>query len=262
MTRVISMLNFKGGTGKTTTVVNLGMGLALRGLRVLAIDLDPQGGVAGWLGTPYERTLADVLLGEAEWLDCIVRARVRFDIIPADRRLADAEHVLVEQQVAPDLLRRRLEGIEEAGYDYILLDCAPSVSFLSECALHFAQEVFVPVSMEYLALIGAREVIIEVLRARRLAGGQAAHVSLVIPSLYVERHIKSRETLKLLRDHFPGMVSSPIRATVRLSEAPSHQLTIFEYDPDGAGSQDFAQLAAEVINGRERIGSSEAISAR
>jgi len=253
MTRVISVLNFKGGTGKTTTVVNLGMGLALRGHRVLAIDLDPQGSVAGWLGiTTQKKTLADVLLGKEKWLDCVARARVRFDIIPSDRRLADAQHILVQRETPPDILRHRLQGIEEVGYEYILLDCAPSINLLSECALRFSREVFVPVSMEYLALVGVREVIIEILRARRLMAGQTARASLIIPTFYYAQHTKSHETIKMLHAYFPGMVSDPIRCSVRLSEAPSHQLTIFEYDPDGPGSQDFARLVEKVAgNGGE-----------
>ena len=252
MTRIISVLNFKGGTAKTTTVVNLGMGLAMRGHRVLAIDLDPQGSVSNWLGvTNYEASMSEVLLGTVDWPDAVARARIRYDIIPSDRRLAEAEHILVEQQSSPNLLTRRLQGLTDAGYDFVLLDCAPSISILSEAALHLSRETFVPVSMEYLALVGAREVIIEVLRARRLMGGQTARVSLVIPSFYYVRHRKSRDTLNMLQDHFPGMVSDPVRASVRLSEAPSHQLTIFEYDPDGPGSEDYARLA-ERVAGNDR----------
>jgi chromosome partitioning protein len=246
MTRTISLLNFKGGTGKTTTVVNLGMALALRGYRVLAIDLDSQGSVAGWLGAAYVKTMADLLQERAGWADCIVPARPRFDILAADRRLADAEQWLISRKEPADILQRRLAGIEKAGYDFILLDCAPSISVLSECALQYSQEVFVPVSMEYLALMGARLVVIEVLRARRLMAGRSARLSLVIPTFYDARHLKSKETMQMLQRHFLDMVSEPIRASVRLSEAPSHQLTIFEYDPDGPGSQDYARLAERV----------------
>ena len=253
MTRIISVLNFKGGTGKTTTVVNLGMALALRGHRVLAIDLDPQGSVASSLGvTDYQASLSEVLLGSVDWPDAVARARVRFDIIPSDRQLAEAEHILIEQQASSNVLARRLQGLTEAGYEYVLLDCAPSINIMSESALYLSRETFVPVSMEYLALVGAREVIIEVLRARRLMAGQAARVALVIPSFYYVRHRKSRDTLAMLQEHFPGMVSDPIRASVRLSEAPSHRQTIFEYDPEGPGSQDYARLAERVVaDGRD-----------
>jgi chromosome partitioning protein len=247
MTRIISVLNFKGGTGKTATVVNMGMGLALRGHRVLAIDLDPQGSVAGWLGVNYHRSIADVLSGAADWTDCVERARARFDIIAADRRLADTEHLLIEQLESTDVLSRRLAGVEQAGYEYILLDCAPSIDIVSESALGFAHEVFVPVSMEYLAMVGARMVIIEVLRARRLTAGQSARLSLVIPTFYDARLDKSHETLDMLEKHFPRMVAPPIRLSVSLSEAPSHQQTVFEYDLSGVGSIDYARLVEHVV---------------
>lgn len=246
--RIISVLNFKGGTGKTTTVVNLGMGLALRGHRVLAIDLDAQGSLAGWLGVTYEKSIAELLLGKAAWPDCIARARPRFDIIAADRRLAEAEQKLLMQEAQPDILVRRLFGIEQAGYDFILLDCAPSINLLSEGALLFSQEAFVPVSMEYLSVVGARLVIIEIMRARRLTAGQVARLSLVIPTFYDRRYTKSRETIEILNRHFPGMVSDPIRTSARLSEAPSHHLTIFEYDPSGPGSMDYARLVERVVS--------------
>ncbi|MBC7242026.1 MAG: ParA family protein [Anaerolineae bacterium] len=247
MTRIISVLNFKGGTGKTTTVVNLGMALALRGFRVLAIDLDHQGSLAKWLGVPTPLTMAEVLLGQAEWPDAVQRARTRFDVLPSDRRLADAQETLIQHHANPSILESRLRGITSAGYDFIFLDCAPSINFLAEAALYFSKEVFIPISMEFLALVGAREVIIEILRARRLFSSHTARISLVIPSFYDVRHAKSHQTLRMLEEYFPGIVSNPIRATVRLSEAPGHQQTIFEYDPKGPGSQDFAELAERVI---------------
>jgi len=248
MARIIGVLNFKGGTGKTTTVVNLGMGLALAGHRVLAIDLDGQGSLANCLGVAYDKTVGDILLNEATWPECIVRARTRFDIIPADRRLAEAEHKIIAKQEQADFLSRQLAGIDQVGYDYILLDCAPSVSLISESVLRFAQEIFAPVSMEYLAVMGVRMVIIEIMRTRRLIPGQVARLSLVIPTFYERRYKKSAATLEILRRHFAGLVSDPIRASVRFSEAPSHHLTIFEYDPLGPGSVDYARLAERVAN--------------
>ena len=247
MTRCISVLNFKGGTGKTTTVVNLGMALALRGNRVLALDFDPQGSVAEWLGMPTDRRIDDVLVGKKPWFDQVTRARVRFDIIAADRSLGVTEQNLLAEEVPASALAEHLYDMRDGGYDYILIDCAPYVSLLSECALLLSSEVIVPVSMEYLALVGARDVIIEVLRARRLSEGNSAQIALIVPSFYYDRHIKSRETVAMLSNRFPGMVSEPIRASVKLSEAPSHQRTIFEYDPDGTGSQDYAMLAEQIV---------------
>ncbi len=252
MTRVISVLNFKGGTGKTTTVVNLGMALAMRGYRVLAIDLDHQGSLAKWLGVPAQMTIAEVLLDNAEWPDVVQRARTRFDVLPSDRRLAEAQDQLIQRQTDPSILGARLRGITSAGYDFIFLDCAPSINFLAEAALCFSREVFIPISMEFLALVGAREVIIEILRARRLFSANAARISLVIPTFFDSRHSKSHQILRMLEEYFPGLVSNPVRSTVRLSEAPGHQLTIFEYDPEGTGSQDFAALAERVLQNERR----------
>jgi len=246
MTRIISILNFKGGTAKTTTVVNVGMGLALRGHRVLAIDLDPQGSLATYLGVPPGKTLADILLGRAEWRDCVQPARERFDIIPADRPLAEAKREIPERGWEPDILRRRLADLPAAGYDFILLDCAPSMDILSEAALCFSQEIFVPVSMDYLALVGARMVIIEVLRARRLLGPRIARISLVVPSFYAARVSRSLETMSILEQYFPGMVAEPIHISTRLAESPGHRLTIFEYDPHGVASADYARLVERI----------------
>lgn len=247
MTRILCFLNFKGGTGKTTTVVNLGMGLAMRGHRVLAIDLDAQGSVASWFGVNYEHTTAELLLEKASWFDCITRARTRLDIIAADRRLTEAEQKLIMKQEGPDVLRRRLTGIEEAGYEFILLDCPPSVNLLSECALHFSREVCIPVSMEYLAVVSARLVVIEIIRARRLSPGHPVRLALVIPTFFDRRYSKSHEIVAMLQQHFPGIVTEPIRASARLSEAPSHHLTIFEYDPTGPGSIDYTRLVERVL---------------
>jgi chromosome partitioning protein len=248
-TRVISVQNYKGGTGKTTTVVNLGMALALRGQRVLAVDLDPQGSVANCLGASFQHSVSDVLAGKVAWGACLVNARTRFDILAADRQLVDTEALLRETAQGPEALANRLAGIATAGYDYVFLDCAASIGLLSECALLLAQEVFVPVSMEYLALVGARSVVIEVLRSRRLANGHSANLSLVIPTFYAAALRRTREVLELMQRHFPGIVSNPIRACTALSEAPSHHRTIFEYDARGVGSRDYAQLAELVASG-------------
>jgi chromosome partitioning protein len=247
LTRTIATINFKGGSGKTTTVVNLGMALALRGARVLLVDLDPQGNVAEWLGVARLVTVSDILTGRAEWSSGVVSARDRLDIIPSDRRLGEVERALTAQKAPAEAIASRLAGIERAGYDYVIFDCAPSISLLSECALLLAREVIVPISMEYLALLGARDAIIEILRARRLSGDRSARLALVVPTFYSERQLKSQDMLRVLRERFPGMVSPPIRVSVRISESSSHQLSIFEYDPHGPGSEDFAQLADDVV---------------
>ncbi len=247
LARTIAILNFKGGTGKTTTAINLGMALALRGKRVLLVDLDSQGALATSLGLHPAHTLTALLLGQREVDECIIRARALLDVIASDDRLARIDKALHRREIPELALGKRLRAIEDR-YDFILLDCAPTATWLSESALYAAREVFVPVSMEYLALVGARQVIIEVLRTRRLRPKYSTFISLVIPTFYDKRLRKTAEAMRILERYFPGAVSPPIRITVRLSEAPSHHQTIFEYDPGGRGAEDYNRLAERVLN--------------
>jgi chromosome partitioning protein len=159
--RRIGVLNYKGGTGKTTTVVNLGAGLAMRGARVLCIDLDPQGSLAMCLGVRYTHSLAGMLMGKAEPRSCVVRARHRLDIIAGDRNLIQAEGAMWrmnDNRLARHLLTSKMRGLEER-YDYVILDFSPSASILSESGLQYIRELVVPVAMSYMALIGTRQVI-------------------------------------------------------------------------------------------------------
>ncbi len=243
--RIIAILNFKGGTGKTTTAINLGAGLAMAGQQVLLIDLDPQGTVATYLGLHYRHTLADLLLGQATLDDCIITARPNLDVILADSKLAGAIQKLGNLENNEFILARLLREVTD--YDLILLDCSPTLNLLSDNALRYAQEIFVPVPMDYLALVGARQVAIEVLRVRKHHPGLPIYISLIIPTFYHARHKKSTEVMQKLKQYFPGVVAEPIRTTVRLSEAASHHKIIFEYDPDGPGTADYSRLVERTL---------------
>jgi len=251
LSRLIAVLNFKGGTGKTTTTINLGMALALQEEHVLLVDIDPQGALATSFGLRPEHTLTSLLHGKADLEQCIVNVRPHLDVLPSDYRLAHADGALRAREIPELTLGRKLKAVQDK-YDFILLDCAPTISWLTESALFAAREVFVPVSMEYLALVGARQVIIEVLRARRLYPNRSVHISLVIPTFYNSRLRKTGEAMRMLERYFPGAVSPPIRTTVRLSEAPGHRKTIFEYDPKGPGAEDYHRLALRVMKDAKR----------
>jgi chromosome partitioning protein len=251
MPRTIAVINFKGGTGKTTTVVNLAAGIARTGRRVLAVDLDPQGGLAASLGVTFTCSLSDLLLGEATLRQVIIQARQGLDIIPSSPRLAQVERTLWRfdgrESASPRLLAQRMPGVE--GYDYILLDCSPSLNYLNESGILYARELFVPVSMDYLGLVGIRQVL-ECTQTMTRTHREQIDLSLVIPTFYDGRQRKSREVLTILHEHFPGKVADPIRYNVRLSEAPSYQEHIYEYDPHSTGASDYAGLTERVINGR------------
>ncbi len=246
--RIIGVLNHKGGTGKTTTVVNLAGGLALRGAKVLAIDLDAQGSLATSLGVNFVTTLAHLMLDEAPLPTCIYPARDNLDIIPSDKSLMNVEGLLWRMndcQAARQLLSEKLHGL--AGYDFVILDYSPSASLLGQSGLLFSHELVVPVSMDYMALMGTRQVI-ETLKEIGRIPRHNLRLSLVVPTFYYGRLRKDRQVLNTLQKYFNGTVAKPIRANVKLAEAPGHHKTVFEYAPRSAGAKDYAQLVERIAN--------------
>jgi len=248
MCRVIGVLNYKGGTGKTTTVVNLSAGLAARGARVLCIDLDAQGNLATYLGVGYTYTLAHLLLEQAEPLTCAVRARDNLDLIASDRGLIEAEGLLWrrgDHLKIGQVLAEKMQGL--TGYDYVILDFSPSGGLLNEAGLMYVQELIVPVSMDYLALVGTRQVM-ATLKTIYRKPEYRVRLYLVVPTFYYHRFVKDRNIIELLRRRFASKVTEPIRASVKLSETPSHQASIYEYEPRSYGAIDYACLVERVVN--------------
>ncbi len=249
MCRIIGVLNYKGGTAKTTTVVNLAAGLALRGSRVLCLDLDAQGSLATFLGVTFTHSMKHLLLEQAAPHECVVRARERFDLVASDASLLEAEGVLWKlnnQQRAHEMLADHLRGLEY-GYDYVLIDFSPSANLLGESALRYAQEVIVPVGMNYLALIGTRQVI-QTLKTIGKMQDHRVRLSLVVPTFYDARLRKDGEIMETLHKYFNGQVANPIRTNVKLAEAPGHQMSIYEYAPHSSGALDYAMLVERVAN--------------
>ncbi len=249
MCEIIGVLNYKGGTGKTTTVINLAAGLALSGARVLCIDLDAQGSLATSLGVQYSYTLAHLLLGQAELQNCIIPARDNFDIIASDSGLLQAEGELWrmnDNQVARQALASKMQGVN-GDYDYIFLDCSPSASLLSENGLLYVQKIIVPVSTNYMALVGTRQVIQTLKNIGRIPEHKV-ELYMIVPTFYYSRLRKDREIMATLHRYFADKVADPIRANVKLSEAPSHQMSIYEYAPRSSGAVDYAHLVERIIH--------------
>ena len=238
--RKIAIVGFKGGIGKTTTCVSLGASLALRQRRVLLIDTDTQANLSIALGiTDYKDSLTEVLLRKANAEDCVINARDNLDLLPGGLGLFKAQQRMVLELSREEIFRERLGGLN--GYDYQLLDCAPSVSLLTVNAISYVDEVFIPVSMEMLAVVGAREFMRYLREISRMMGGGAA-IRLIIPTFYDSRRRVSAIVLETLAKDFGSRVTHPIRVDTKLSEAPGAGKTIFEYMPRGRGATDYNRL--------------------
>lgn len=239
--RKIAIVGFKGGIGKTTTCVSLGAALARRDRQVLLIDTDTQAHLSIALGIEEQkRTLTEVLLGKAEAEQCVLAARENLDLLPGGLSLFKAQQKMVLELAREEIFREKLGGLN--GYDYILLDCAPSLSLLTVNAVSYVQEVFIPVSMEMLAMAGARDFMRYLREISRLLD-HGATIRLIIPTFYDPRRRVSGLVLKTLHDEFGSRVTHPIRIDTKLSEAPGTGKTIFEYNPRGRGATDYGQLA-------------------
>jgi chromosome partitioning protein len=251
--RKVAILNQKGGTGKTTTAVNLAAGIADRGFDTLLIDVDAQGNVGTSLGIRGERTLYHLLVDEATRPeDVIIPVRGHFDVITADATLALADVHLARLNERRDrVLADRLAGLKTR-YQYVVLDCGPSLSLLNQNALGFADEVLIPVSCDYLALVGVKQVL-KTLKDIDRHLGHTVRISGVVPTFFDARTRLAREAVETLGGHFKERLYDPIRRSTRLAEAPSHRQTIFEYAPDSPGAEDYRRLVARYVAGAAPI---------
>jgi chromosome partitioning protein len=246
--RVIAIFNHKGGTGKTTTSVSLAAGLAARGQRVLIVDTDSQGNVGVSFNVKAERSLYHVVVMGAPVADASTRIRDNLDLLASNESLAAAELYLAGRQNRDRVLARRLEGAR-AAYDVIVLDCSPSLSLMNQNALVFADHVLVPVACDYLSLVGVRQVIRTVKNVNQLLH-HPVQIWGVLPTFYDARARICREALATMRDHFGERCLDPIRAAIKIKEAPSQGQTIFEYAPGSHPAEDYLRVVDRVIGER------------
>lgn len=247
--RRIAILNQKGGTGKTTTAVNLAAGLAEREQQVLLVDTDAQGNVGVSLGVAGERSLYHVLVENAEPGEVAVPVRSHLDVITSDATLAAAEIWLARQNndARSRMLTKRLNLMSVSRkYDAIIIDCGPSLNLLNQNALSYVDEVIIPVTCDYLALVGVKQVLKTIKDVERHLG-HAVRISAVLPTFYDGRTRLAREVLETLQGHFKTKCLEPIRLNTRLAEAPSHKKTIFEYAPTSHGADDYNRVVDWVL---------------
>jgi chromosome partitioning protein len=256
-TRIIAVANQKGGVAKTTSALNLAAGLALRGKRVLVVDLDPQGGSGVSIGIATDslnKTVYNVLINdEVGFPDIIMKTKFGFDLAPSNIDLAGAEIELKQLLASERVLKRKLEEILD-DYDYILLDCPPSLGMLTINALTAAREVFIPMAMELLALRGLDMLSKTIGKIRAITNPELQYLGM-LPTKYDKTTINSREIYNALqiaaKNSGIRLFNTYIPLTVRITESPRFKTPIIVQLPDHEGATAYRTVVEEIINGKQ-----------
>ena len=258
MVRVIAVTNQKGGVGKTTTAINLGASLAASEKKTLLIDCDPQANTTAGLGfqkDPARRSLYQALILGEPLAKVIIKTEVEgLDLLPSDKNLVGAAVELVALEQREYKLKQVVDGIK-GNYEFVLLDCPPTLDLLTLNALVACDSVLVPIQCEYFALEGVSELLDTLMRIRRTLNPNLA-IEGILLTMYDDRTNLSRQVSADLHSFFGSQVfKTVIPRNVRLAEAPSHGKPIIFYDINSKGAESYMQLAKEVLeNGQKRTG--------
>ncbi len=252
MAHVLTFANQKGGVAKTTSTLNLGVALTERGLRVLGVDMDPQGNLTMSQGVDPEtldRSMYDVLVHHVPIEDVIVEREI--DIATSTIDLAGAEMALSTMIGRERTLERALAHVRRR-YDYILIDTPPSLGLLTINALTASEGVIVPVQCEYLSLRGLLQ-LEHTLRMIRENLNPKVRIKGILPTLLDARTLHGREAVEVLRENYgPLVFNTTVRKTIKFAEAPVKGASVLKYDPKGPAAEAYRALAGEVLNGKSR----------
>jgi chromosome partitioning protein len=248
--RKIAFTNQKGGVGKTTTTINTGAGLSKIGYKVLLVDMDPQANLTYSLkihSSKMKQNIYHVLKGQMP-VEEVIMPHTDFDILPASIELSGAEMELVNEPAREQILSNALKAVED-DYDFILLDCPPNLGLLTLNAFTAADELVIVLQSEYLALHGLSK-LMDLIKIVQQRLNPDLKVEGIVCTLYDKRKNLNREVVGHIREHFGSKVfETIIRDNIALAEAPSHHKTIFEYDSQSYGAEDYLSLAKEIRNG-------------
>lgn len=251
MRRTIAIANQKGGVGKTTTAINLSACLAEKGKKVLAVDMDPQGNMTSGLGVDkdsVENTIYNLIIGEAKMEEVLIKNVLEnLDIIPTNIDLSGAEIELLDVEEKEYIVRNEINKIKD-NYDFIIIDCPPSLSMLTINAMTTADFVLVPIQCEYYALEGLSQLIHTVKLVRDRLNPKLT-IEGVVFTMYDARTNLSLQVVENVKDNLEQTIyKTIIPRNIRLAEAPSYGIPINKYDPKSAGAESYLRLADEVID--------------
>lgn len=250
--KVVAISNQKGGVAKTTTAINLAAALVESGHKVLLIDLDPQGNASTGLGIGLDQravTSFDLLLGDVDLAQAVVDAGTPgLDLVPATTDLSSADVQLVDRQKRSFLLADALRGQESRGYDFVLIDCPPSLNLLTINAMVAADSVLVPLQCEFFALEGLSQ-LMSTIREIRATANPGLRIEGILLTMHDQRNRLTQQVENDVRDALGELVyETVIPRNVRVSEAPSFAKTVLAYDPTSRGAEAYRALSREFLN--------------
>ena len=248
-TRIFTVANQKGGVGKTTTTVNIAAAMAMGGLRVLVIDLDPQGNASTALGVEHRDSAGvyEVLMGNSSMSEVVkkVAGFPALDCVSSNTSLANAEINLVSMVARELQLKAAIDEVS-ANYDYIFIDCPPSLGLLTINAFAASKELLIPIQTEYYALEGLSQ-LLETYSVVKKRLNPNLNLSTIVLTMFDSRTRLSNDVAANVRSHFPNeLIDIPIPRAVRVSEAPSYNQTVMTYDPLSPGAIAYMQVAREI----------------
>jgi chromosome partitioning protein len=245
MGKIISLLNHKGGVGKTTSTINIGAGLVELGKKVLLIDLDPQANLTLSLGVnrqPY--TIYEAMRGESELVPYTIRENL--DVVTSILDLSGAEMELINEAGREFILRELFDPIKD-DYDFIIIDCPPSLGLLTLNALTSSDYVYIPLQTEFLALQGLAK-LKQVIQKVKLRLNKKLQIAGVFATMYDSRKVLNRDVVETIHKYFgPLVFNTKIRDNVSLAEAPAQRKDIFQYSKSSAGAKDYLALCQEIL---------------